>query len=56
MSPRIPPPHSTQGALFIGTAISGVLFGVSCLQTFIYATTYKKDPWQLKTLVSTAFS
>lgn len=46
---------STQGALFIGTSVAGILFGVSCLQAFFYANHYLSDPWRLKALVAATF-
>jgi hypothetical protein len=45
----------TQGALYIGTGIAGVFFGVSCLQTFFYTVHYTNDPWPIKTAVAVVF-
>jgi hypothetical protein len=45
----------SQGAMFIGTSIAGVLFGVSCVQAYFYAMNYKGDPLHMKVLVSAVF-
>jgi hypothetical protein len=49
---HIPGLDLTMGALFIGTSVAGVLFGVTCLQTYYYANNYSGDLWQTKALVS----
>lgn len=55
---KIPTFDKTLGALFIGSNIATILYGVICLQTFIYITTPRSqsDKLWLKTLVYLLFA
>ncbi|KAF8802138.1 hypothetical protein BYT27DRAFT_7113401 [Phlegmacium glaucopus] len=50
---KLPAFDNTLGALFIGSNIATLLYGVICLQTFLYITSsrYQSDRWWLKILV-----
>ncbi|KAI0049363.1 hypothetical protein FA95DRAFT_1677629 [Auriscalpium vulgare] len=39
------------GALLIGGLVSGVLFGITCMQSYTYFDRYPGDRWHLKTFV-----
>ncbi|KAK0192357.1 hypothetical protein F5146DRAFT_1039488 [Armillaria mellea] len=49
----LPALDNTLGALYIGTCLSTLLYGVICVQTFIYITSYRarSDRWWLKAFV-----
>jgi len=55
---QIPAFDNTLGALFIGSNIATILYGVICLQTFIYVTSARsqEDRWWLKGLVYLLFA
>ncbi|RDB20517.1 hypothetical protein Hypma_012424 [Hypsizygus marmoreus] len=44
---------NTMGASLIGVICAGVLYGVSCVQTWYYFDRYPKDVWYIKALVGT---
>lgn len=51
--PALIPVDDTVGAAFIGTVLSAILFGVTCLQVYIYFTDHgKEDRTSLKSLVA----
>lgn len=56
-APALPSFNNTLGALFIGSAVSTALYGVVCMQTFVYFTSRraKVDNWFLRGLVSLVF-
>ncbi|KAI0046896.1 hypothetical protein FA95DRAFT_1606541 [Auriscalpium vulgare] len=41
------------GVTYIGIIFSSMLYGLTCLQTFIYFVSASRDPWLLKALVIT---
>ncbi|KAJ6484652.1 hypothetical protein C8R45DRAFT_998917 [Mycena sanguinolenta] len=47
------PLDNTMGALLLGLVFSGILYGISVLQTALYFTRYQRDPRYLKALVLT---
>ncbi|KAK0445097.1 hypothetical protein EV421DRAFT_338416 [Armillaria borealis] len=49
----LPALDNTLGALYIGTCLSTLLYGVICVQTFLYITSYRarSDRWWLKSFV-----
>ncbi|KAF5323919.1 hypothetical protein D9611_008418 [Ephemerocybe angulata] len=51
----LPTVDNTWGAAFIGLLLAAVLYGITCLQTYIYFTTYPEDGWEYKTMAGTAF-
>jgi hypothetical protein len=55
---KIPAFDNTLGALFIGSSIATILYGIICLQTFLYITSARgqEDSWWLKTLVYLLFA
>jgi len=54
---QIPAFDNTLGALYIGSNVATILYGVICLQTFIYITSTRgqNDKWWLKNLVYLLF-
>ncbi|KAG5723755.1 hypothetical protein E4T56_gene2209 [Termitomyces sp. T112] len=42
---------NTMGAALIGVFFAGILYGVSCVQTWYYFDKYQKDVWYIKALV-----
>jgi len=48
LSPTI---DNTLGAVFLGNLTAAILYGVTCVQTFIYFQTYPKDAVSLKATV-----
>ncbi|CCM06805.1 uncharacterized protein FIBRA_09106 [Fibroporia radiculosa] len=44
---------STIGVGYLGTIVSGILYGVTCVQTFHYFRSVTKDHWIIKVLVLT---
>ncbi|KAF6750564.1 hypothetical protein DFP72DRAFT_511465 [Ephemerocybe angulata] len=51
----LPTVDNAWGAAFIGLLLAAVLYGITCLQTYIYFTTYPEDGWEYKTMAGTAF-
>ncbi|KAI0046874.1 hypothetical protein FA95DRAFT_1606526 [Auriscalpium vulgare] len=56
MDPQVAAPVNlhlgfTLGVSFIGIIFSSMLYGLTCLQTFIYLVSAPGDPWWVKTLV-----
>ncbi|PBK71010.1 hypothetical protein ARMSODRAFT_1083924 [Armillaria solidipes] len=53
LSTSLPALDNTLGALYIGTCLSTLLYGVICVQTFLYITSYRarSDRWWLKSFV-----
>ncbi|KAK0470107.1 uncharacterized protein EV420DRAFT_1634532 [Desarmillaria tabescens] len=53
----LPAFDNTLGALYIGSIIATALYGVICLQTFLYITSNRtrSDSWRMKLLVSVLF-
>ncbi|VDC07090.1 unnamed protein product [Peniophora sp. CBMAI 1063] len=50
--PSLVPLDNTLGALAIGVVISSILYGVNCMQTFLYLTEHcKRDGWFLKSFI-----
>ncbi|KZP20566.1 hypothetical protein FIBSPDRAFT_742198 [Athelia psychrophila] len=43
------------GATLIGVILASALWGVTCVQVWMYYTNYPKDPWHLKALVAAVF-
>lgn len=43
--------HNTMGASLVGVICAGMLYGVSCVQTWFYFSKYPKDVWYIKALV-----
>ncbi|KAH9850069.1 hypothetical protein C2E23DRAFT_931744 [Lenzites betulinus] len=41
----------TFGAMLIGVIVAGVLYGITCSQTYYYFSRYQKDPWFIKLIV-----
>ncbi|KAI0790854.1 hypothetical protein C8Q75DRAFT_817420 [Abortiporus biennis] len=53
----IPKLDNTLGAFFVGLILTGVLYGVTCVQTYIYfMDSKKKDPILLRALLTTRVS
>ncbi|KAH9027099.1 hypothetical protein EDB85DRAFT_143935 [Lactarius pseudohatsudake] len=51
--PALIPVHNTLGALFIGTVLSSILYGVTWLQVYSYYNSHcSRDRWPLKSFVS----
>ncbi|KAH8993027.1 hypothetical protein EDB92DRAFT_525283 [Lactarius akahatsu] len=51
--PALIPMHNTLGALFIGTVLSSILYGVTWLQVYSYYNSHcSRDRWPLKFFVS----
>ncbi|KAJ7223254.1 hypothetical protein GGX14DRAFT_427232 [Mycena pura] len=52
-SPSLPSFDNTLGALYIGSTLSTLLYGVTCVQTFLYLTSRhaKVDSWKLTGMV-----
>ncbi|KAI9453077.1 hypothetical protein BJY52DRAFT_865094 [Lactarius psammicola] len=51
--PALIPVHNTLGALFIGTVLSSILYGVTWLQVYSYYNTHcSRDRWPLKSFVA----
>ncbi|KAH9056709.1 hypothetical protein EDB87DRAFT_1194003 [Lactarius vividus] len=51
--PALIPVHKTLGALFIGTVLSSIVYGVTWLQVYSYCSSYcSKDRWPLKSFVA----
>ncbi|KAH9027105.1 hypothetical protein EDB85DRAFT_1841203, partial [Lactarius pseudohatsudake] len=51
--PALIPVDNTLGALFIGTVLSSILYGVTCLQVYYYYNDHcSRDRWPLKSFVS----
>ncbi|KAI9453082.1 hypothetical protein BJY52DRAFT_865519 [Lactarius psammicola] len=51
--PALIPVHNTLGALFIGTILSSVLYGVTWLQVYYYYNSHcSRDRWPLKSFVA----
>jgi hypothetical protein len=46
---------NTIGALEIGSLFATFIFGIVTLQTYTYYTTFGKDPWYYKALVSDCY-
>ncbi|EIM88406.1 uncharacterized protein STEHIDRAFT_167702 [Stereum hirsutum FP-91666 SS1] len=44
---------SSYGALLVGSLLSCVIWGMSCMQTFLYFMNYESDSWYMKILVMT---
>ncbi|KAF7979920.1 hypothetical protein HWV62_40328 [Athelia sp. TMB] len=49
---QLPALDNTMGATLIGVIVAAALWGVACVQVYVYYSTYPKDPWHLKTLVA----
>ncbi|KAH9021492.1 hypothetical protein EDB84DRAFT_531426 [Lactarius hengduanensis] len=51
--PALIPVHNTLGALFIGTVLSSILYGVTWLQVYSYYNSHcSRDRWPLKFFVA----
>ncbi|KAI9448879.1 hypothetical protein BJY52DRAFT_296568 [Lactarius psammicola] len=51
--PALIPMHNTLGALFIGTVLSSILYGVTWLQVYSYYNSHcSRDRWPLKSFVA----
>ncbi|KAI9453095.1 hypothetical protein BJY52DRAFT_866112 [Lactarius psammicola] len=51
--PALIPLHNTLGALFIGTVLSSIVYGVTWLQVYSYYNShYSRDRWPLKSFVA----
>ncbi|KAF8165087.1 hypothetical protein B0H34DRAFT_222439 [Crassisporium funariophilum] len=48
--------HNTMGAAYIGVVCAGMLYGVSCVQTWYYFFKYQQDVWYIKALVSAVWT
>ncbi|PBL04001.1 hypothetical protein ARMGADRAFT_1157989 [Armillaria gallica] len=55
---ELPAVDNTLGALYIGSSLATVLYGVICVQTFLYITSNRAryDSWAMKLLVFILFS
>jgi len=53
-SNELPPfqPDLMVGGLEVGVLVGVCLFGVHCVQTYMYLCSFKKDPWSMKAVVS----
>ncbi|KAH9064953.1 hypothetical protein EDB87DRAFT_1755990 [Lactarius vividus] len=50
--PALTPVHNTVGALFIGTVLSSIIYGVTWLQVYSYYSSHSsRDRWQFKSFV-----
>ncbi|KAI9432028.1 hypothetical protein H4582DRAFT_1821658 [Lactarius indigo] len=50
--PALIPMHNTLGALFIGTVLSSIVYGVTWLQVYSYYDSHcSRDRWPLKSFV-----
>ncbi|TFK73030.1 hypothetical protein BDN72DRAFT_894272 [Pluteus cervinus] len=47
---------NTMGAAFIGVIFAGILYGVSCVQTWYYFNRYPTDAWYIKSLVGAVWA
>ncbi|TFK43284.1 hypothetical protein BDQ12DRAFT_171820 [Crucibulum laeve] len=47
---------NTMGAAYIGVLCAGMLYGVSCVQTWFYFNRYPKDVWYIKVLVTATWA
>ncbi|KAH9045813.1 hypothetical protein EDB84DRAFT_1674369 [Lactarius hengduanensis] len=51
--PALIPVHNTLGALFIGTVLSSIIYGVTWLQVYSYYSSHSsRDRWQFKSFVA----
>ncbi|KAH9033529.1 hypothetical protein EDB85DRAFT_1112439 [Lactarius pseudohatsudake] len=51
--PALIPMHNTLGALFIGTVLSSIVYGVTWLQVYSYCSSHcSRDRWPLKSFVA----
>jgi len=48
--------HNTMGAAYVGVVCAGMLYGVSCVQTWYYFFKYRQDVWYIKALVASVFA
>ncbi|KAJ7265016.1 hypothetical protein C8J57DRAFT_1330658 [Mycena rebaudengoi] len=57
LSMSVPPINlqPTYGSLLIGCFLSSVIWGISCLQLFIYFLIYNQDHWKLQLIVAFLF-
>jgi len=55
-APHLPSLFPTWGITFIGATFSTILFGVVCLQTFLYYRQWQRDVLALKILVAVVFA
>ncbi|KAI9460439.1 hypothetical protein HD554DRAFT_1587456 [Boletus coccyginus] len=46
---------NTFGAFLIGVVVSAILYGFTCIQTWLYYIRYPSDPWHIKLLVVGVF-
>ncbi|KAJ7730627.1 hypothetical protein DFH07DRAFT_848683 [Mycena maculata] len=54
-APQLPSLFPTWGVTLIGATFSTILYGVVCLQTFLYYRQWQKDNWFVKLLVGVVF-
>ncbi|KAJ7763969.1 hypothetical protein DFH07DRAFT_812249 [Mycena maculata] len=54
-APHLPSLFPTWGVTLIGATFSTILYGVVCLQTFLYYRQWQKDNWFVKSLVGVVF-
>lgn len=47
---------NTWGAAFVGLLLAAILYGITCVQTYIYFSKYIQDSWEYKLLAGLAFA